>query len=214
MTLVKEPKCDSAQVTHIVQSVVNEAEQVTDVGAELSFVLPSSATAHFPELFDTLQSRKAELGISSFGVSVTTMEEVFMKVGEGTEETLETRVIRSASPQATSPLHSPSHHSDGLVTSTTMEKPQYASMEVQEAIIKFRDEDDTPLPGQVGQSSAIDVSETVIGTNSSSMENDKGRLTDGRPHYLYSMCIIYNYSSCDPWLCTFKQACVFVLHAL
>ena len=57
MTLVKEPKCDSAQVTHIVQSVVNEAEQVTDVGAELSFVLPSSATAHFPELFDTLQCK-------------------------------------------------------------------------------------------------------------------------------------------------------------
>jgi len=67
-----------------------------------------------------------------------------------------------------------------------MEKPQYASMEVQEAIIKFRDEDDTPLPGQVGQSSAIDVSETVIGSNSSSMENDKGRLTDGRPRYVYS----------------------------
>ena len=36
-------------------------------------------------------ARKEELGISSFGVSVTTMEEVFMKVGEGTEMTLETR---------------------------------------------------------------------------------------------------------------------------
>ena len=38
-------------------------------------------------------ARKAELGISSFGVSVTTMEEVFMKVGEGTEETLESRWV-------------------------------------------------------------------------------------------------------------------------
>ena len=37
-------------------------------------------------------ARKAELGISSFGVSVTTMEEVFMKVG-GIEETLETRWV-------------------------------------------------------------------------------------------------------------------------
>ena len=63
-------------------------------------------------------------------------------------------------------------------------------MEVQEAVIKFIDEDDTPLPGQVGQSSAIDVSETVIGSNSSSMGNDKGRLTDGRPRYVYCMCII------------------------
>ena len=57
MTLVKEPKCDSAEVTQIVQSMVHEAEQVTDVGAELSFVLPSSATAHFPELFDTLECK-------------------------------------------------------------------------------------------------------------------------------------------------------------
>lgn len=57
MTLVKEPACDSAQVSHIVQSVVREAEQVTDVGAELSFVLPSSATPHFPQLFDTLECK-------------------------------------------------------------------------------------------------------------------------------------------------------------
>ena len=44
-------------------------------------------------LFLSFAARKAELGISSFGVSVTTMEEVFMKVGEGTEETLETRWV-------------------------------------------------------------------------------------------------------------------------
>ena len=54
MTMVKEPKCNSTQVDRIVQSVVHKAEQVTDVVAELSFVLPSSAT-HFPQLFDTLE---------------------------------------------------------------------------------------------------------------------------------------------------------------
>ncbi len=36
-------------------------------------------------------ARKVELGVSSFGISVTTMEEVFIKVGEGVDETLETR---------------------------------------------------------------------------------------------------------------------------
>ena len=35
-----------------------------------------------------------DLGVSSFGVSITTMEEVFIKVGEGTDETLETRLGR------------------------------------------------------------------------------------------------------------------------
>ena len=55
MTLVKERQCDSAQVTDMVKSIVCGAEQVTDVGAELSFVLPSSATPQFPELFKTLE---------------------------------------------------------------------------------------------------------------------------------------------------------------
>ena len=36
-------------------------------------------------------ARKVDLGISSFGISVTTMEEVFIKVGHGTDETLESR---------------------------------------------------------------------------------------------------------------------------
>ena len=36
-------------------------------------------------------ARKGELGVSSFGISVTTMEEVFIKVGEGSAETVEDR---------------------------------------------------------------------------------------------------------------------------
>ena len=38
-------------------------------------------------------ARKSDLGIAGFGISVTTMEEVFIKVGEGTDETLEHRYI-------------------------------------------------------------------------------------------------------------------------
>ena len=38
-------------------------------------------------------ARKQDLGIAGFGISVTTMEEVFIKVGEGTEETLEHRCV-------------------------------------------------------------------------------------------------------------------------
>ncbi len=36
-------------------------------------------------------AQKQELGIASFGVSVTTMEEVFMKVGEDADRGLDTR---------------------------------------------------------------------------------------------------------------------------
>jgi len=36
-------------------------------------------------VFIFVLARKAEFGISGFGVSVTTMEEVFIKVGEGVQ---------------------------------------------------------------------------------------------------------------------------------
>ena len=54
MTMVKEPKCDSQVVTDLVKRIVNGAKQVTDVGAELSFILPSQSSSSFPNLFDTL----------------------------------------------------------------------------------------------------------------------------------------------------------------
>ena len=57
-------------------------------GAELSFILPSEATAKFEELFTELETRRRDLGIASYGASVTTMEEVFLKVGEEMDSTL------------------------------------------------------------------------------------------------------------------------------
>lgn len=55
MTIVKEPGCISHKVEALVQSYVSDAQQVTDVGAELSFILPANATTKFPDLFDSLE---------------------------------------------------------------------------------------------------------------------------------------------------------------
>ena len=94
MTVVKKNSCDSSKIEKLMKSLVPKAKQVTDVGAELSYILPSSATPSFPKLFDRLETERKELGIVSFGVSVTTMEEVFMKVGEGaTDDTLNDRYL-------------------------------------------------------------------------------------------------------------------------
>ena len=95
LTVVKENLCDSSKIEQLIKSLVPKAEQVTDVGADLSYILPSSATPSFPELFDRLETERKALGIVSFGVSVTTMEEVFMKVGEGaTDATLNDQYVQ------------------------------------------------------------------------------------------------------------------------
>ncbi|GMS87757.1 hypothetical protein PENTCL1PPCAC_9932 [Pristionchus entomophagus] len=52
------------------------------VGQEATFLLEADARSVFPRLFGDLESAQTHLGIRSFGVSVTTMEEVFLKVGE------------------------------------------------------------------------------------------------------------------------------------
>lgn len=54
MTIAKEPQCDSHAVTSLVKHTVAGAEQDTDVGAELSFILPSQSIHQFSKLFDTL----------------------------------------------------------------------------------------------------------------------------------------------------------------
>lgn len=88
MVIAKEPNCNVDQVTSTVKNYVQHAERESNIGAELSFRLPHNSTGMFPALFDDLDSNKQKLGISSYGVSVTTMEEVFIRVGEGTDKSL------------------------------------------------------------------------------------------------------------------------------
>ena len=42
----------------------------------MTFLLPRTCSSAFPDLFSEIEESKADLGIMSVGVSVTTMEEV------------------------------------------------------------------------------------------------------------------------------------------
>ncbi|CAG5129798.1 unnamed protein product [Candidula unifasciata] len=85
MVVVKDGNCDVKQIIQLVKSHIGQAELESNVGAELSFILPQSCVSSFEALFSELEQRQKELGISSFGASVTTMEEVFLKVGESVD---------------------------------------------------------------------------------------------------------------------------------
>ena len=73
-------------VLNMVTSHIPEAEVLSNVGAEQSFRLPFSASSKFVELFTETDTKKEELGISEYGISVTTLEEVFIRVGKNTED--------------------------------------------------------------------------------------------------------------------------------
>jgi len=80
MTLVKKSTCDTDAITSTVQSHVVGARLNSDVSAELSYVLPHDSKTNFSQLFSHIDEHKEELGVVSYGVSVTTMDEVFIRL--------------------------------------------------------------------------------------------------------------------------------------
>jgi ABC-type multidrug transport system ATPase subunit len=91
--LLKNAKEEEAHQAHenaeIHTSIVNRAvvgrvavaEPLSAVGAEQSFRLPFASAGALADLFFDLDVNKFNLGIAQYGISVTTLEEVFMKVG-------------------------------------------------------------------------------------------------------------------------------------
>ncbi|XP_022107295.1 ATP-binding cassette sub-family A member 3-like isoform X2 [Acanthaster planci] len=86
LTLVRNQTCAIDSVKAVVSKHVRQAELEGNVGNELDFVLPREDSASFKNLFLELEGSRQTLGIDSFGVSITTMEEVFMKAGEMAED--------------------------------------------------------------------------------------------------------------------------------
>ena len=79
MVMVKQADCDVEKITRVVQSHVPEARVESDVSAELSYILPHESKNNFEALFSSLDLHADELNIASYGASVTTMEEVFIR---------------------------------------------------------------------------------------------------------------------------------------
>ncbi|XP_008843584.1 ATP-binding cassette sub-family A member 3 isoform X3 [Nannospalax galili] len=94
MTLVKEPHCNPEGISQLVHHHVPNATLESHAGAELSFILPKESTHRFESLFAKLEKKQKELGIASFGASVTTMEEVFLRVGKLVDTSMDIQAIQ------------------------------------------------------------------------------------------------------------------------
>lgn len=69
---------DVSAISNLITKHVSEARLVEDIGHELTYVLPYEAAKEgaFVELFHEIDDRLSDLGISSYGISETTLEEV------------------------------------------------------------------------------------------------------------------------------------------
>uniref|UniRef100_A0A8C2YFC7 ATP binding cassette subfamily A member 3 n=1 Tax=Coturnix japonica TaxID=93934 RepID=A0A8C2YFC7_COTJA len=78
MVMVKEPYCNLGEISRLICHYVPNATMESNAGAELSFILPKESTHRFEALFTELELKREELGIASYGASVTTMEEFYL----------------------------------------------------------------------------------------------------------------------------------------
>nr|XP_014349979.1 PREDICTED: ATP-binding cassette sub-family A member 1-like isoform X1 [Latimeria chalumnae] len=77
---------DVEAITYLIQKHVPEAEFLEDIGQEITYVLPyeGAQNGSFAQLFKDLDVLLPNLGVSSYGISDTTLEEIFLKVAEDT----------------------------------------------------------------------------------------------------------------------------------
>jgi ATP-binding cassette subfamily A (ABC1) protein 3 len=80
LNLLTKEGCDVVKITNTIQPIIPAAEMKSEVGTVLCYMLPSEQCNRFPDLFDVLEREKQELCISSIGVSITTLDEVFLRL--------------------------------------------------------------------------------------------------------------------------------------
>ncbi|CAG7785272.1 unnamed protein product, partial [Allacma fusca] len=79
-TLGKGKHLSTKVIDAFVKARIPDAILTSSIGTDISFVLPYASASLFPVLFNDLDLEMYELGISSYGISDTTLEAVFLEV--------------------------------------------------------------------------------------------------------------------------------------
>ncbi len=70
------------ELIRLVNKHINNSKLNSDIAGEVSFILPKEECAKFPDLLLDLETNKVALNIVNIGISITTIEDVFLKIGE------------------------------------------------------------------------------------------------------------------------------------
>ena len=82
----KTTREDVPEIELFVRERIPSAIKLQEVSSEVSFQLPKEAANLFKEFFIEFDNMKDELQVRSYSVGITTLEEVFLKIGHGEEE--------------------------------------------------------------------------------------------------------------------------------
>ena len=71
-----------APIDNLVETHVRDAKRLKSSGGEKAWQLPFDAVGRFADMFEELEGRRAALGVGGYGISMTTLEECFMRISE------------------------------------------------------------------------------------------------------------------------------------
>ncbi|XP_039428969.1 phospholipid-transporting ATPase ABCA1-like [Culex pipiens pallens] len=78
---VKSAECNVTAVTELLRKHIVDIAVESSIGSELSYLLHEEYVTRFQSMLEDLEDNLERLHILDFGISLTTLEEVFMKVG-------------------------------------------------------------------------------------------------------------------------------------
>jgi len=85
LVIAKESRENAPQVDQFIKKRIEDAIKLQEVSSEITYQLPKSSSGKFKEFFKEFDDSLSTLGIRSYGVGITTLEEVFLKIGHGEE---------------------------------------------------------------------------------------------------------------------------------
>lgn len=85
LVCVKNEGCDENNVTNVLREYIPGIQVQEDIASELAYELSDEHIDRFQKMFEKLEEKQVALRLNSFGVSLTTLEEVFLKVGSDSD---------------------------------------------------------------------------------------------------------------------------------
>lgn len=79
---VKNDGCDSTAVTELLKKHAPDIRFESENDTEIFYLLPEEKNVLFKNIFADLENNEVRLNLRGFGVSLTTLEEIFLKLGK------------------------------------------------------------------------------------------------------------------------------------
>ena len=88
ITFVKKRKTSHPELTKFMCSFFKGVMKSNEIAGEVSYVIPRDQTQNFKNFFTALDDHLDDYEIKSYGVAMTTLEEVFLNINEELEPDL------------------------------------------------------------------------------------------------------------------------------